>query len=79
MDMRRLAAVTAGILLTLIVASPAWACGGLVNPNGTVSLLRTTTLAAYVDGVEHYITSFEYAGGGPSSARSCRFPGCRRR
>jgi hypothetical protein len=42
----------------------AWACGGLVNPNGTVSLVRTSTLAGYRWGVEHYITSFEFEGGG---------------
>jgi hypothetical protein len=29
-----------------------------------VNLVRTTTLAAYVDGVEHYVTSFEFAGAG---------------
>jgi hypothetical protein len=40
----------------------ALACGGLVAPNGTIRLTRTTTLAAYHGGVEHYITSFEYAG-----------------
>ena len=33
-------------------------------PNGAVRLLQTTTLAAYHDGVEHYLTSFQYAGGG---------------
>src|SRR3954452_10931209 len=43
-------------------ALPAAACGGLVAPNGTVRLLRTTTLAAWHDGVEHYITSFQFAG-----------------
>ncbi len=55
------------------------ACGGLVAPNGTISLLRTTTLAAYHDGVEHYITSFSYAGKMDGSlgvdhaaARACR-------
>jgi hypothetical protein len=37
---------------------PAWGCGFLVAPNGAVDLQRTTTLAAYHDGVEHYITSF---------------------
>lgn len=57
-------------LLTVAIAAlavgPALACGGLVAPNGSVNLVRTTTLAAYVDGVEHYITSFEFtaAGGG---------------
>ena len=48
----------------LVSAAPALACGGLIGPNGAVNLLRTTTLAAYHDGVEHYVTSFEFAGGG---------------
>jgi hypothetical protein len=50
-------------LVTMLVAAPAWACGGLVNTNGSVTLVRTTTLAAYHQGIEHYITSFEFAGG----------------
>ena len=54
-------AVTAFVLLP---AATAFACGGLVTPNGTVNLTRTTTLAAYHRGVEHYITSFEFAGEG---------------
>jgi hypothetical protein len=49
-------------LLVLIPAGSALACGGLITPNGTVSLLKTTTLAAYHEGVEHYVTSFEFAG-----------------
>ena len=53
------------------------ACGGLVTPNGTVSLLKTTTLAAYHEGVEHYVTSFEFAGEGRRSARSSRSPASR--
>jgi hypothetical protein len=60
--LRLLFAITTG-LLTLLVAAPAWACGGLVNANGTVTLVRTTTLAAYHRGVEHYVTSFQFAGG----------------
>ena len=43
-------------------AASAFACGGLIAPNGTISLTRTTTLAAYHRGVEHYLTSFSYAG-----------------
>ena len=50
----------------LITAAPALACGGLIGPNGAVNLLRTTTFAGYHDGVEHYVTSFEFAGGGGS-------------
>ena len=55
-------AILAG-LLSLLVAAPALACGGLVNSNGTVTLVRTTTMAAYHRGIEHYVTSFEFAGG----------------
>ena len=54
-----------GALVALAVIGPAataLACGGLVAPNGTVNLLRTTTLAAYHRGVEHYVTSFQFAG-----------------
>jgi Uncharacterized protein conserved in bacteria (DUF2330) len=48
----------------LITAAPALACGGLIGPNGAVNLLRTTTFAGYHEGVEHYVTSFEFSGGG---------------
>ena len=51
----------AGVLIVGPVAN-AFACGGLVTPNGTVNLLRTTTLAAYHRGIEHYVTSFSFAG-----------------
>ncbi|MDQ3645548.1 MAG: DUF2330 domain-containing protein [Actinomycetota bacterium] len=46
------------------MAGPAIACGGLIAPNGAVNLVRTSTLVAYHDGVEHYVTSFEFAGDG---------------
>ena len=49
-------------LLVFVPAGSALACGGLITPNGTVSLTRTTTLAAYHAGVEHYVTAFEFAG-----------------
>lgn len=49
-------------LLVIVPAGSAFACGGLVTPNGTVSLTRTTTLVAYHAGVEHYVTAFEFAG-----------------
>ena len=55
-------AITVGFLV-LLVAAPAWACGGLINTNGSVTLVRTTTLAAYHEGIEHYVTSFQFAGG----------------
>lgn len=52
------------LLLVAAAASPALACAGLIGPNGTVNLVRTTTLAAHHNGVEHYVTSFSFQGGG---------------
>jgi hypothetical protein len=60
---RSVCLVVVGLLALGIAATPALACGGLVNANGSVTLVRTTTLAAYHDGVEHYVTSFRFAGG----------------
>ncbi|MGH2634596.1 MAG: DUF2330 domain-containing protein [Actinomycetota bacterium] len=60
---RTLLVVTATFASLLLFTGSALACGGLVNSNGTVTLVRTTTLAAYHDGVEHYVTSFQFAGG----------------
>jgi Uncharacterized protein conserved in bacteria (DUF2330) len=62
--MRRMGVVLPIVLLWLAVGGPALACGGLVAPNGSVQLVRTTTLAAYHQGVEHYVTSFEFSGSG---------------
>jgi Uncharacterized protein conserved in bacteria (DUF2330) len=59
---RRLAVLATVAALVLVSMGNAFACGALIAPNGTISLTRTTTLAAYHDGVEHYLTSFEYAG-----------------
>jgi hypothetical protein len=58
------AAAVAATAATLVLGSAvsALACGGLVAPNGTISLTRTTTLAAYHDGIEHYLTSFQFSG-----------------
>lgn len=48
----------------LVQPMAALACAGLIGSNGAVNLGRTTTLAAYSDGVEHYVTAFEFQGGG---------------
>lgn len=54
----------AGSAIAVVLgAGPALACGGLIGPKGTVNLVRTSTLAAYHDGIEHYVTAFEFAGG----------------
>jgi hypothetical protein len=68
-----LLAAMAGVVL--LGAQPAMACGGLVGPGGTVQLARTTTLAGYHDGVEHYLTSFTYAGGGAKFGSIVPLPG----
>ena len=52
-------AMACGITL---MATPAFACGGLIGPNGAVNLARTTTLAAYHNGIEHYVTAFTFTG-----------------
>lgn len=63
--MRRLIAVAALALPVVVVsAAPAGACGGLVGENGSIELVRTTTLAAYTGGVERYVTAFEFTGEG---------------
>jgi hypothetical protein len=61
---RRLFALIAAVVCSLLIAGPALACGGLVAPQGGINLIRTSTLAAYHDGIEHYITSFEFSGKG---------------
>jgi Uncharacterized protein conserved in bacteria (DUF2330) len=59
--MRRLLLVTVvAIVIVLATGSAAFACGSLVGPNGAVELVRTSTLAAWHDGVEHYVTNFEF-------------------
>jgi hypothetical protein len=60
----RLAAALATVALTALTATPVLACGGLIGPNGAVNLLKTTTLAGYANGIEHYVTAFEFAGVG---------------
>ena len=73
---RRLAmALTGAALATILVAGPSLACGGLIGPNGAVNLLRTTTFAAYHEGVEHYITAFQFQGGGGAFGSITPLPG----
>src|SRR6266480_6815819 len=59
---RRLLLGCAIALGVTFIASPAFACGGLIGPNGAVNLGRTTTLAAYHNGIEHYVTAFTFTG-----------------
>jgi hypothetical protein len=72
---RRKLALALGTISFLLLATPALACGGLVGANGTLNLGRTTTLAAYHDGVEHYITGFSFAGSGGAFGSIVPLPG----
>lgn len=51
------------------------ACAGLIGSNGSVNLGRTTTLAAYSGGVEHYVTAFKFQGGGGEFGSLIPLPG----
>jgi hypothetical protein len=74
--MKRLTTLMLAVaVVTVAGAGPALACGGLVNPNGTVSLVKTTTMAGYRDGVEHYVTSFQFNGGGAEFGSIVPLPG----
>jgi hypothetical protein len=72
---RAAAAAAAALALIALTAAPAFACGGLIGPNGAVNLLRTTTLAGYHDGAEHYVTAFQFAGGGGAFGSLTPLPG----
>jgi hypothetical protein len=74
--MRRVpAAIAASLLLVGLTGASAAACGGLIGPNGAVNLLRTTTFAGYHQGVEHYVTAFQFAGGGGAFGSLTPLPG----
>ena len=64
---RRTRILLAAVTMTLVFApTAALACGGLVGENGSIELGKTTTLAAYSNGVERYVTAFEFTGQGES-------------
>jgi len=67
--------LSAASLAIFLAATPALACGGLIGPNGAVNLLRTTTFAGYHDGTEHYVTAFQFAGGGGAFGSITPLPG----
>ena len=69
-----LASAAAGLLATA-AAGPALACAGLVTPGGNVKLTRASTLAAWADGYEHYVTSFTFQGGGAEFGSIVPLPG----
>ena len=72
---RHLGLIGIAALLLAAYASPALACAGLIGPNGAVNLVRTTTLAAHHNGVEHYFTAFSFQGGGGPFGSIVPLPG----
>jgi hypothetical protein len=68
-------AVVAGTVMVGVAAAPAGACGGLIGRNGAVNLVKTTTLAAYHEGIEHYVTAFKFAGSGGEFGSIVPLPG----
>ncbi len=61
--MRRFLTVISMASALLMLSAPvALACGFLVSANGSVQLGKTTTFVAWDDGVERYITNFEFSG-----------------
>ena len=75
--MLRILVATLSVAMLTFIGSPRLvdACAGLIGSNGAVNLGRTTTLAAYHDGVEHYVTSFEFLGGGGEFGTLVPLPG----
>lgn len=74
--MRRIALVAMTVVFSLsLFVAPALACGGLIGPRGSVNLLRTTTLAGYTEGIEHYVTAFEFVGAGGAFGSIVPLPG----
>lgn len=75
---RRIAmSVVVAALFAAFLAAPtiADACAGLIGSNGAVNLGRTSTLAGYHDGVEHYVTAFEFQGAGGQFGTLIPLPG----
>src|SRR5205807_5494554 len=73
---RRAIVVIAGATLLLATSAvAAFACGGLVAPGHAEVLQKATTLAAWHDGVEHYVTGFRFAGSASTFGYIVPLPG----
>src|SRR5438477_8254492 len=79
--MRAFLAITPAICVLVMAGMlvgtprPAAACAGLIGSNGAVNLGRTTTLAGYSDGMEHYVSAFQFLGGGGQFGTLIPLPG----
>lgn len=64
---KKIAALVIALGIFAVQALPALACGGLIAPDGDVSLERATTLIAWHNGIEHYLTTFTFQGDSKSN------------
>jgi hypothetical protein len=60
--LKKMAVPILTLALLVLQTQSAFACGGLLAPDGDVRLSRATTLVAWHDGIERYFTSFAYEG-----------------
>src|SRR5215469_9315570 len=58
--LKRFAIPILALALFVLQTQSAFACGGLLAPDGDVRLARATTLVAWHDGIERYFTAFAY-------------------
>lgn len=58
--LKKFAILVSALALFVLQTQSAFACGGLIAPDGEVRLQRATTLVAWHDGIEHYLTTFTY-------------------
>ena len=59
---KRFAIPILALAFFVLQTQSAFACGGLVAPNGAVRLSRATTFVAWHNGIERYLTTFPYQG-----------------
>src|SRR5439155_2392784 len=62
MTRRLVSIVVLAMVLLVLGAGSALACGGLVAPGHAEVLRKATTLSAWHAGYEHYVTGFRFAG-----------------
>src|SRR5260370_12255971 len=60
--MKKFAIPILALAFFILQTQAAFACGGLVAPNGAVRLSRATTFVAWHNGIERYLTTFTYQG-----------------
>ncbi|HEY3210553.1 MAG TPA: DUF2330 domain-containing protein [Actinomycetota bacterium] len=73
---RRLLLIPVLALVLLVLGSgAAFACGGLVAPGHAEVLRKATTLSAWHNGYEHYVTGFQFGGNASSFGYIVPLPG----